>query len=488
MTNSKSTKRALLVSLLILVMCVSMFVGTTFAWFTDSVTSGVNRIMTGNLDIGVYYAYPSDVVDGDIPADKWQPVSADESLFNENALWEPGYTEAVFLKFENEGSLALQYKLQIDILNEVLGKTKTDADIQLSKYINAYACNCFEWDYKNYLFTERNDATNPAGAPNPYYDTLYNAANGELNTPKNEYPLSMDSWQWLEAEETTYATLVLWMPTTVGNEANHNGTKIPQIDLGISVVATQYTYEEDSFDNQYDADASYPVISNEKLEEDRTEALTVASGDSLTMDMNDNAIKNNVISSGDIVLKNGTINVEKDATENSAGFETNGGSAKLEDVNIKAGSASDYAVILRSTTEMTNVDVTSGGGGIGVVDGAKVTFNSGSVYVDTASTSGRYIFYLEGEGSELTINGGDFSWDPADNQKRAYIYAGAGTTVYVNGGTFGKASTRSGYTAGILGTGTVIIKGGTFGFDPSAWVAEGYAATKNNGTWTVAAQ
>ena len=63
------------------------------------------------------------------------------------------------------------------------------------------------------------------------------------------------------------------------------------------------------------------------------------------------------------------------------------------------------------------------------------------------------------------------------------------SALTVNGGTFGKASTRSGYTAGILGSGTVIIKGGTFGFDPSAWVADGYTATKDETTktWTVAA-
>ena len=62
-----------------------------------------------------------------------------------------------------------------------------------------------------------------------------------------------------------------------------------------------------------------------------------------------------------------------------------------------------------------------------------------------------------------------------------------GAVVYVNGGTFGQASTRDGYKEGIKtnGTGKVIITGGTFGFDPSAWVASGYVATKTGSTWTV---
>lgn len=157
------------------------------------------------------------------------------------------------------------------------------------------------------------------------------------------------------------------------------------------------------------------------------------------------------------------------------------------DKEINSGTAVDYAFIARagSNTTFNNVNLNSLGGGIAATAGAKVTFNGKSVYVDTASTSGRYLFYAEGAGSEITINGGKFSWDPTDNQKRAYIYAAAGTTVYVNGGEFGKASTRDGYTAGILGEGTVIIKGGTFGFDPSAWVASGYVATKTGSTWTV---
>ena len=87
----------------------------------------------------------------------------------------------------------------------------------------------------------------------------------------------------------------------------------------------------------------------------------------------------------------------------------------------------------------------------------------------------------------VTIEDGTFSFSKTLNQKRAYIYAGSGATVYVKGGTFGPASARSGYTAGILGDGDIIITGGTFGFDPSAWVADGYQAVKDGTTWTVSA-
>ena len=162
----------------------------------------------------------------------------------------------------------------------------------------------------------------------------------------------------------------------------------------------------------------------------------------------------------------------------------------MNNTKLTSGTPSDYGLIARDGSVVTihDANYTAKGGAVAAVNGAKVTFESGSVYVDTASTSGRYLFYLEGAGSELTINDGNFSWDPADNQKRAYVYAGANTTVYINGGTFGKASVRSGYTDGLLGTGTIIIKGGTFGFNPTKWVAAGYQAVQNGDTWTVSAE
>lgn len=152
---------------------------------------------------------------------------------------------------------------------------------------------------------------------------------------------------------------------------------------------------------------------------------------------------------------------------------------------LKSGSAADYGFIAKNNTEVTinNVELKSAGGGVAVTGGSKIIFNGESVYVDSASTSARYNFYAAA--GEIVINAGTFSWDSNDNNKRAYVYASAGTKVTINGGTFGKASARDGYTAGILGAGEVVINGGTFGFDPTAWVASGRTVTKSGSTWTV---
>jgi hypothetical protein len=116
--------------------------------------------------------------------------------------------------------------------------------------------------------------------------------------------------------------------------------------------------------------------------------------------------------------------------------------------------------------------------------------NSGYVDVDSKNTSGRYLIYAVGNGTVVTVNGGEFFFNKTQNQKRAYAYVGAGATLYINGGSFGTASTRNGYTAGILtenDQANVIITGGTFGFDPSAWMPAGYVADYDttNKTWTV---
>ena len=90
-------------SALSLLLCLSMLVGTTFAWFTDSVSSGKNRITAGNLDVELEY-----FVKGETAAeDKWVTVQDATDLFSDK-LWEPGHTEVVYLKITNAGSLAMK--------------------------------------------------------------------------------------------------------------------------------------------------------------------------------------------------------------------------------------------------------------------------------------------------------------------------------------------------------------------------------------------
>lgn len=210
---------------------------------------------------------------------------------------------------------------------------------------------------------------------------------------------------------------------------------------------------------------------------------TVQASTHVDMNLQDHTLSSSIRNDGVLDISDGTLNANKVGIDNF-------GTATVTNVTMNAGSNADYAFIGKagSTSTINGLELTSAGGGIGATEGSTVTFNSGSVVVDSGSTSARYNVYAVGEGTVVTINDGSFSFSATKNQKRAYIYCGSGATVYVNGGTFGKASTRDGYTAGILGDGTVIITGGTFGFDPTQWVAEGYVATQNGSIWTVSAQ
>lgn len=262
-----------------------------------------------------------------------------------------------------------------------------------------------------------------------------------------------------------------WTADDIGSPGDKNDTNDPPV-FSIAVKTAEElvdalrTYDEITLEGNISADA-YEIGENADVD----------------INLGGNTLTGSITNNGDVKISGDGI------LESSVAGIVNNGDAEISNVKMNAGSTADYAAIslAGSETVYDNLELDSAGGGIGAVDGAQVTFKSGSIAVNTASTSGRYNFYAEGDGTVITIEDGTFSFSKTLNQKRAYIYAGAGTTVYVKGGNFGPASTRSGYTAGILGAGDVIITGGTFGFDPSAWVADGYQAVKTENTWIVSA-
>ena len=234
MTNLKTTKRALFSSVIALLLCFTMLLGTTFAWFTDSSLSGSNVIAAGNLDIVVEYT-----LDGE----NWNPLDGADDLF-QMSLWEPGHTEVVALRITNAGSLALKYKADMNIIDEKIGKTSDGKNIILSEILTVST-----------LVQQKNQIGDIA---------LMLAFNGE-NSVAYEQTTKLKSENILRSDvellpdDVHYLIVKIDMADTVGDEANHNGTDIPSINFGINVLATQFAYENDSFGNQYDKDATYPV-------------------------------------------------------------------------------------------------------------------------------------------------------------------------------------------------------------------------------------
>lgn len=244
--TKKHTKRALFTSALVLLLCLSMLVGTTFAWFTDNVSTGRNTIQSGNLDVVLEYKTNW--------SDAWVPVTENTKLFKEGTLYEPGYTEVVFLRVSNAGSLALKYNLNVSIIGETTSTNVAGETFSLKDYL--------EIGY--YVQDEYASGANYADLLMPGMFGTREAALASVKTTK----LSADTGiiradaPVLVGEQTSQViALVLTMPTTVGNEANHKtGVAAPTIDLGINLVATQFTHEGDSFNNKYDEDATYPTL------------------------------------------------------------------------------------------------------------------------------------------------------------------------------------------------------------------------------------
>ena len=217
MNNKRATKRALLTSVMALVMCVVMLVGTTFAWFTDTASTGVNKIQAGNLNIELQMKEGNNWVSAEGKTLQFKKAAGHEG---EEVLWEPGCRyELPELRIVNKGNLALKYKVTV---NGVTG------DAKLLKAID---------------FTAKMGATEIA------LDNLKGAIlpNGAAPTSAGE-----------AVEVTEPITIKGVMKTSAGNE--YQGLSIDGI--GITVVATQYTYENDSIDNTYDANADATIQVN----------------------------------------------------------------------------------------------------------------------------------------------------------------------------------------------------------------------------------
>lgn len=234
MQKRKSTKRALIMSALSLLMCVSMFIGSTFAWFTDEVTSANNKIEAGTLKIDLLVRDNSGA---------YTSIKDSQAPIFDYELWEPGYTEAVNVKVANLGSLALQYDLQI--VTEGLVGAFMDNEIMLSDAIDVY------YAAKEVVMSDR--AAFNAAVTNgdlALVGTLTDVIFGGNMIKDKLLPGFDKAGNPINADGSVdYATIVLKMRESAGNE--YQGLSVGN-KFDLKLYATQYTYEEDSFDNQYD--------------------------------------------------------------------------------------------------------------------------------------------------------------------------------------------------------------------------------------------
>ncbi len=379
MTNRKSTKRALLGSVMAMVLCLAMLVGATFAWFTDTASTGVNKIQAGNLDIEI-----QDETGKAIDTLAW--ATKDGTAFAEDGktpLWEPGctYTLTPF-QIVNKGNLALKYKIVV---------TGLEGDAGLLKVI--------KFTYKT---GEETFDMNAEG---------HLAANGGASK---------------------VITVSAHMDEAAGNEYMNKTLE----GVKFTVYATQDTVESDSFTNQYDENATYPVANVTELKEALTNGGVVA----VTKDIHTNNIEDTA-AARIVISQPTTLNLEKKIiTPDDMGNNTNSNFVALyvnADTTINAGKDGGID---------TGVN---GGYGINVNDGATLTINGGYYYGGGTA--------VQVQKGTLIINGGTFACEPYSNPTYGYNFLiNCVDGAYKNG------------------TAKAIIQGGTFiNFDPSNCTAEG---------------
>ena len=392
--NSKNTKRALVSSTLAMLVCVAMLIGTTFAWFTDTASTSVNKIQSGSLDV--------DIVDANnVHIDTLNFIKA-EGGKDEAILWEPGCTYNLTpFKIVNNGTLALKYKV---VVSGAVG------DTDLLKVID------FTYTTEDGTFDINAEGHLGAGA------------------------------------STKLITMSGKMQETAGND--YMGKEVTGIT--ITVVATQDTVENDSYNNTYDANATYPVVNAAELKESLVNGGTVAvNKDIKTDNIADNADSRVIISQPTTLNLDAKIISPDNMGNNNTNF-----CALIVDadttINATANGGIDTGV--------------NGGYGINVRNGSNLTINGGYYYGGGTA--------VQVQKGTLTITGGTFACEPY------------GAPYYYN---FLLNCVDSAYKDG---TAKIIVKGGTFvNFDPSNnsaegagtnFVADGYTVTsevKGNDTY-----
>ena len=440
MTSIKSTKRALITSALAILMCAAMLIGTTFAWFTDTASTGVNKIVAGNLKVDIIGA------DSDSHIEKlnFTKAATTDAEAGAEILWEPGcrYLTEGF-RIANKGNLALKWKAQVNT-----GTTAAnEGNFDLLDVIDFY------------LVTKAADGT-------------------ETETALDEFTGNLKK---TETSDVYYIKGV--MQTTAGND--YQGLTLDGIS--ITVVATQDTVESDSFDNQYDKDAEYPIL--------------VTTGDELQAIVSNATAPVNIVLTNSITTNNFVIPEDKDVTLDLNGRTvTNAGShtilnkGHLTLTDSSADKSGQIISLKGNTAALRNGDnaVCVVEGGTISRDGAngntwhvvenfgKMTFNGGKVVLKNgngfAITNG-WNYFDPGASTThavMEINALELDTDSSGIKNCRY------GDLTVNDVTV----TSTGYWA--LSNdylGTAVINGGTLTSNSFKAVSNGAAMTVNGGTF-----
>lgn len=316
MTRSSVTKKALFISTCALLFSMLMMAGSTFAWFTDSVSTGSNKITTGSLEVKLLHT--NDKVKDEAEVTQKTRLFTDE---NGKAIsWEPGAVAYENFTVKNVGDLALNYRLALDLNNantikgttdgkslkdvlkvKVLPRAVTASDVTEDRLKNDKGFEAVAGDQLNILEKAAGKGTQELakGMSSAVYGViLYWQPNSDT-----DYEYNLANYPDKDSTEKSV-------------DKTSDGKDRLSIDLGISLGATQAMEESDSNGTDYDQDATYPAGKALELKA----ALENAGADS-TIELTGNialsedlAVNKNVTirSVGGAVISGGALQIGKD--------------------------------------------------------------------------------------------------------------------------------------------------------------------------------
>lgn len=214
--HKRLKKVALSVSLLLVVAWCVLGTGASLAWFTDTDEEVKNIFHFAEFDLEVSHR----LEDG-----TWEKVEQGTKLFDDEALYEPGYVQVVYLRIENKGEVPFDWKTAVTVTDYTEPTNIFGQKFHLQDYLK-FGLATAETEEKLFeLVATRDLAEEVANMPlNHYYENDYTTDASELG-----------------AQEMTYLALIVRMPENVTNIANYRGDIIPRVELGVIVSATQKT-------------------------------------------------------------------------------------------------------------------------------------------------------------------------------------------------------------------------------------------------------
>ena len=436
----RQTKRALITSVISLLVCFSMLVGTTFAWFTDSVTSSGNIIKSGTLEVKLYWA------DGkEAPASAtWNNVeTAETNKILNYTNWEPGYTEARHVKIANEGSLALKYQLKIVPQGDV-GILADVIDVYYSTAGTAVADR---------------DTTGMTKL-----GTLSEVIAGKLTTV-----VSGD----LAKETDKVYTFVFKMQESAGND--YQNLTVGATGFDFVLLATQQAEESDSFGPDYDEDAwvdGMQVYTPQDLQ------AAIDNGEEYIDVMQDMELDSPIVIPGAASSSVSAVSAYSGAkTFDGIVINLNGRTLK-NDNGYVIESEGDFLLTGNGTLK-----------GLGCIrsKGGSAIIENGNFYATSRWQDGMYQHTLKAENADVVINGGNFD-ATVGGHTNAVMNASSNATITINGGSFknvsGELAQFDPYLLTYEKNGKVVINDGTF---YGGWRFNGETATTDiyGGNFTV---